>query len=109
SPFEQWLVDPTYYTTDVLTELLATKYIRRGNFKAAVRAFKQVDMPHEEFADPFMPHIGDQYHLTSKDTLNKYTKLNFSKRMAELQKIIKENPDDAGALYGYAIALYNIS
>lgn len=109
SPFEKWLVGHTYYTPGVLKELLGTKYIRHRNFKAAVNILNKNNMNKEYYPNPFMPHINDIHRIIHRDTLRKYTKLSFSKRMAELQQIIAQNPDDAGALYGYAVALFNIS
>ncbi|HTO16996.1 MAG TPA: hypothetical protein VLZ83_14600 [Edaphocola sp.] len=107
--FENWLVSQTYYTPKVLKELEGTKYIRNYDFKNAIKIFEQKGISNEVFGNPFMPQINDKIRLNANDTLRKFTKLTFSKRMAELQDIIAKNPNDAGALYGYAIALYNIS
>ncbi|HRP90180.1 MAG TPA: hypothetical protein PKX92_09075 [Edaphocola sp.] len=107
--FEKWLVLQTYYTPKVLTELEGTKYIRNYDFKNAAKIFEQRGISDEVFGNPFMPQIKDIIELKQEDTIRKFTKLSFSKRMAELQDIIAKDPNDAGALYGYAVALYNIS
>ncbi|MBL7706151.1 MAG: hypothetical protein JNM21_11460 [Taibaiella sp.] len=109
SAFEEWLVAPTYYTLPVLKELEGTMYVRSGDFKSAIKIFEQKDVPASSFPNPFMPQINDYIEIYAQDTARTYTKLSFSKRMAELQDIIAKNPNDAGALYGYAVALYNIS
>lgn len=109
SAFEQWLVAPTYYTVPVLKELEGTMYVRSGDFKSAIKIFEQKEVPASSFPNPFMPQINDYIEIYAQDTARMYTKLSFSKRMAELQDIIAKNPNDAGALYGYAVALYNIS
>ncbi len=106
SDFEQWLLHPTYYTAKVLKELLATKYIRQQKFKLAAKTLKNTSID-ETYTDPFMPQIND--YLQPRNDGQKYTKFHYSKRMAELQAIIAQNPEDAGALYGYAVALYNTS
>lgn len=107
--FENWLVSNTYYTPAVLQELEGTKYIREYDFRAAIKIFEQSELASMQFANPFMPQINDYIELYPQDTARTYSKLSFSKRMAELQDIIAKDPGDAGALYGYAVALYNIS
>lgn len=107
--FEQWLVDNTYYTLPILKELEGTMYVRSYDFKSAIKIFEQADVPDMSFPNPFMPQINDYIEIYPQDTARVYNKLGFSKRMAELQDIIAKNPNDAGALYGYAVALYNIS
>lgn len=106
SDFEKWLVESTYYTADVLKELLATKYIRQQKFRAAAAVLATTSIS-DDFTDPFMPQINDYLHPRNNGP--RFTKLEYSERMAELKRIIQKNPDDAGALYGYAIALYNTS
>ncbi|RQO29781.1 hypothetical protein DBR32_14445 [Taibaiella sp. KBW10] len=108
SAFEKWLVAGTYYTADVLKDLEGTKYIRDYKFKEAEQIFAKSGAG-GEFPNPFMPQINDYIEIYKQDTLRTFSKLTFSKRMAELQDIIAKNPNDAGALYGYAVALYNIS
>ncbi len=108
SPFENWLVEGAIYTTDVLKELEGTKLLRVQNFKEAAAVFKDVENL-TEYPNPFMPQINDYVEVYEKDLLRKYTKYTFSKRMAELKEIIENDPQDAGAMYGYAVALYNIS
>lgn len=109
SAFEQWLVHAAYYTPEVLKELLGTKYIREYDFKNAIKIYEQKGIPDRIFPNPFMPQINDQFEIYHRDTIRQYSKLSFSKRMATLKEIITKNPEDAGALYGYAVALYNIS
>lgn len=108
SAFEKWLVTGTYYTANVLKDLEGTKYIRDYKFKEAAQIFAQTGVG-DQFPNPFMPQINDYVELYQQDTARMYSKLSFSKRMAELQDIIAKNPNDAGALYGYALALYNIT
>lgn len=107
--FEHWLVSRTYYTPAVLKELEGTKYIREYDFRSAIKIFERPELPELQFANPFMPQINDYIEVYPSDTARTYSKLSFSKRMAELQEIIAKDPGDAGALYGYAVALYNIS
>lgn len=107
--FENWLVDSTYYTPDVLKELLGTKYIRKGDYKTAAQVLGEDAASDKSYPNPFMPHINDYLELDSRDTIRQYSKQSYSERMAELNEIIENNPHDAGALYGYAVALYNTS
>lgn len=109
TPFEDWLVSNTYYTFAVLKELEATKHMREFDFKTAAGVLEEHKINTGLYPNPFMPQINDYLELNASDTQRQYTKLSFSKRMAELQDIIAKNPNDAGALYGYAVALYNIS
>lgn len=109
SDFEKWLVEKTYYTSEVLTELEGTKYLRMYDFKNAAKIFEKLNKTHELESSPFMPYIADIIYPNPVKSSVKHTKLSFSKRMAELADIIDKNPNDAGALYGYAVALYNIS
>lgn len=110
SAFEQWLVNNTNYTPAVLKELEGTIYLRDYDFKNAVSIFEKIgENAQETFANPFMPQINDYIEIYPQDTQRTFTKLSFSKRMLELQQIIAKNPSDAGAIYGYAVALYNIS
>lgn len=109
TPFEQWLTSETYYTPETLEDLKAVKYLRNQNYEAASKIFAQTETGARFFPDPFMPQINDYLELEAKDTSLTFTKLTFSRRMAELKEIIHKNPNDAGALYGYAVALYNIS
>lgn len=109
SAYEQWLVSQTYYTDDILNDLKGTKYIRQRNFKAAATIFKKINSDTELFDSPFMPQINDNIYVEQPNSGRQYSKYSFSLRMAELQGIIAKNPNDAGALYGYAVALYNIS
>lgn len=108
SAYDQWLVKGTYYTPENLKELEGTKYIREYKFKEAAKIFAQIN-PSKKYASPFMPQINDIVETDEAEINKGYNKLSFSKRMAELQEIIAQNPNDAGALYGYAVALYNIS
>ncbi|MNU30873.1 hypothetical protein D3C71_193840 [compost metagenome] len=108
SGFDQWLVKGTYYTPENLKELEGTKYIREYKFKEAATIFAQIN-PSKKFPSPFTPQINDIVEADETEINKGYNKLSFSKRMAELQEIIAKNPNDAGALYGYAVALYNIS
>lgn len=109
STYNEWLVNQTYYTEDVLNDLKGTKYIRQHNFKAAASIFSKINSDTSYFDSPFMPQINDYFHVEKNNSGQKYSKYSFSRRMAELQDIITKNPNDAGALYGYAVALYNIS
>lgn len=105
SAFENWLVSGTYYTADHLKELLATTYMRHQEFQKAADILKNTTLE-TQYPSPFMPRINDRIDV---DRTHLYTKLSYSKRMAELKKIITQNPNDTGALYGYALALYNTS
>lgn len=105
SAYEAWLIQPTYYTADVLKELLATNYIRQQKFHLAAEVLRTTEIT-ETYSNPFMPRINDRVDVGQTRT---YTKLSYSSRMGELKDIIQKNPDDAGALYGYALALYNTS
>ena len=109
SAYEEWLVSQTYYTDDALNDLKGVKYIRQRNFKAAAEVFKKINSDTEYFDSPFMPQINDYIYVEEPNSGRQYSKYGFSLRMAELQNIIAKNPNDAGALYGYAVALYNIS
>ncbi|RYD96650.1 MAG: hypothetical protein EOP54_13200 [Sphingobacteriales bacterium] len=91
SAFEHWLVGSTYYTLPVLKELEGTMYVRNGDFKSAIKIFEQNDVPASSFPNPFMPQINDYIEIYPQDTVRVYTKLSFSKRMAELQDIIAKN------------------
>jgi len=109
TPFEAWLVSNTYYDKNTLAELEGTKYVRTYNFKAAEKAF--ADIPNlDRLPFPFEMRINDYedtvYRQDTAVLNNKYT---FAKQMASLQDTIAKNPNNAPALYKYALGLYGMS
>jgi len=110
TPFEQWLLDSSYYTMDVLNELDGTKYIRLHDFGKAKETLAKVSkqiLNKRVIADPFAETVTDTLKVDkTKRRMNKYV---FAKTMAGLQYKISTNHADAATMYKYATGLYNIS
>lgn len=107
--FESWLVSGTYYDKNTLKELEGTKYLRAFQFSTAAARLK--DIPHlDSLAYPFEMHINDITDtIYREDSLTVTTKYSFAKQMAALQQTIQSNPDNAPAIYKYALGLYGMS
>ncbi len=98
-----------------LIELIGTKFIRLSDFGNAVSVLsinpedRKDDIGNYIDANPFGDTISESHAKTSADTVI-YTKLNFAKRMFELENLLKSNPANATSYYyQLANAYYNIS
>jgi len=105
-----------------LYELLGTISLREHNYEAAVTAFKQIKSKkltdaayngqdyysdsESNQGDPFVTQLNDYpKYFEGK----RYTKLTFAQQMAQLESRLKKEPNNAGACYQIANALYNTS
>lgn len=112
TPFEKWLTKGTPYSDDVLKELEGTKYIRELQFDKAVSVLSGISqqvLARTELPDFLISHLQDSQDWNTSDSANIYNKLQFAKKMVELQHQLTANPKDSRAAYQYANALYSMS
>ncbi|AMR33997.1 hypothetical protein A0256_22380 [Mucilaginibacter sp. PAMC 26640] len=108
--------------TDNLNELLGTIALREHNYTEAKTAFSRINNRKiinasyngddnygsgDSFqGDPFLAEINDYPKYFAGQ---RYTKLTFAQRMADLESQIKKEPKNADAYYQMANGLYNTS
>jgi hypothetical protein len=107
TPTEAWLTKGTPYTSDVITELEGTKYLRMFQFGKAADVFgrsSQKVLARYLLPDPFLAHIRDKVDPDALDSVHMLSKLAFAQKMAALQ-----GKEDAASLFQYGCGLYSIS
>lgn len=109
SEFELWLTENTVYNAATLYELEGTKFIREYSFDSAIIALKRAGKLKPILPDVMVSHLKDEQDLNSSDKTVFYTKLDFAKRMQELEGKLRKNPKDSRAAYQYANGLYSMS
>ena len=110
--FEKWLTDNTPYPVDVLKELEGTKYIREMKFDKAVAVLTGISK--NVLSETFLPdvlisHLQDSQDWNTSDSAKPYNKLQFAKKMVELEQKLEDNPKNSRVAYQYANGLYNMS
>lgn len=106
--FEHLLTDSSIYTLPMLYELEGTKYLRTHEFQKAVAALEKGDQK-AELPQPFTMRISEKKIWPEDYSINLMTKLDFAKRMMDLEKSISQNPDNPEVLMEYASGLYNMT
>ncbi len=103
-----------------LYDLLGTTYIREHKYNAAVQAFKNIParllqrVPHDWdkalYANPFLDRLHDYPKKFEAKAAKGYTKLQFAKQMASMERLAKSDPKNAaGYYYTMAKGLYSTS
>lgn len=106
--------------THNLYDLLGTTYLREHRYNAAIKAFKKIPekklklAPHnwdtELRSNPFLDRLHDFPKKYDSISAKGYTKLQFAKRMAKLQKLVRADPKNASRYYYImATGLYSTS
>ncbi|MBP7845574.1 MAG: hypothetical protein KA116_12270 [Proteobacteria bacterium] len=115
SKFDSFLSKVAYvYTLEDLTELKALNLMYAGKAQESADLLKQsgVEIANQELnADPFMIHIWDCHDCDFEAPHDKYTKLSFVNRMAELQKKAEALSGQEAADVNFQLAngFYNMS
>ena len=112
SLFEAWLTENTSYTPGALQELEGTKYLRMFDFDSAVGVLSKVPdslLRRCKLPDIMVSHILDNQEWNKSDKGVSYNKLEFARKMLELQQKLKSDPKDGRAAYQFANGLYSMS
>jgi len=112
TPYEQWLTGSTVYTEGALLELEGTRYIRMYEFGKAADVLARVPdtlLKKRQLPDVMVSHIQDSQDWNKSDSGASYNKLQFARKMLELQQAVTIDPKNGRAAYQYANALYNMS
>jgi hypothetical protein len=118
-PFEQYLVKHSLFTKEDANDLVGTIHLRNYTFKESIKWLRKVPAKFyatENYtiylaANPFADHLTDIHEKTAQDTVS-YTKLQFAKRMADLEEqVAKESNEEKKAALHYELAkgFYNIT
>lgn len=95
-----------------LQELEGTKYIRMFEFDKAVAVLSKVPdslLRKCKLPDILVSHILDNQEWNRSDNGASYNKLEFARKMVELQQKLNVNPRDDRAAYQFANGLYSMS
>jgi hypothetical protein len=103
-----------------LYDLLGTTYLREHRYNSAIKAFDNIPVKKQKiplhdwdsalYSNPFLDRLNDYPKKYSRNNADGYTKQQFAKRMAMLQKLIRANPQKASTYYyTMATGLYSTS
>lgn len=104
--FEQWLLQGSYYTPELLTDLEATKYLRNYQFAKAVQLMETLpkNFYTKSLPNPFIAPTNDIMDLGSEDTSGNISKLRFAQEMLALSK-----QTDPSGMFAFGEGLYSMS
>jgi len=112
TPFEQFALSVLQYNKSDLVELQAVNLMYQYDFKGALAKFNEYPDAGKSplYGDPFMANINDCHDCDAKAVgTHQITKLDFVKRMVELEDKVKANPADAADYLLLANAFYNMT
>ncbi len=112
SDFEKWLTYKTPYPAEVLMELEGTKYIRQMRFEKAIAVLAKLApaiLSKTALPDVLAGHLRDSQDWNATDSATTYNKLQFAKKMVQLENKLHSDHKNSNIAYQYANALYSMS